>query len=67
MIFSGEHLLILAVVLLFFGPRLLPSMGATMGKAVRNFKDSISGVKEPAYRKLGERIVTAEEQKEEQA
>ena len=67
MIFSGEHLLIFAVVLLFFGPRLLPHAGATLGKAVRNFKDSLSGVKEPAYKKLGERILTAEEVREDQA
>ncbi len=61
MIFSGEHLLILGVVLLFFGPRFLPAAGATMGKAVRNLRDAFSGVKEPAYRKLSERVITDEE------
>jgi sec-independent protein translocase protein TatA len=49
---SGEHLLILGVVLLFFGPRRLPELGNTLGKAIRNFKDAISGVEEATYRKI---------------
>lgn len=51
---SGEHLLILGIVLLIFGPRRLPELGHTMGKAIRNFKDSISGVEEANFRKLDE-------------
>ena len=51
---SGEHLLILAVVLLFFGPRRLPELGHTLGKAIRNFKDSLAGIEEASYRKLEE-------------
>ena len=49
---SGEHLLILGIVLLIFGPRRLPELGNTLGKAIRNFKDAISGVEEAKYRKL---------------
>jgi sec-independent protein translocase protein TatA len=49
---SGEHLLIVGIVLLFFGPRRLPELGNTLGKAIRNFKDAISGVEEAQYRKL---------------
>lgn len=49
---SGEHLLILGIVLLIFGPRRLPELGHTMGKAIRNFKDSISGVEEAKFRRL---------------
>ena len=49
---SGEHLLILGIVLLIFGPRRLPELGNTMGKAIRNFKDAISGVEEAKYRKI---------------
>lgn len=49
---SGEHLLILGIILLFFGPRRLPELGNTLGKAIRNFKDAISGVEEAQYRKL---------------
>ncbi len=51
---SGEHLLILGIVLLIFGPRRLPELGNTLGKAIRNFKDAISGVEEAKYRKLEE-------------
>ncbi len=51
---SGEHLLILGIVLLIFGPRRLPELGNTLGKAIRNFKDSISGVEEARYRKIDE-------------
>jgi sec-independent protein translocase protein TatA len=51
---SGEHLLILGIVLLIFGPRRLPELGNTLGKAIRNFKDAISGVEEAKFRKLDE-------------
>jgi sec-independent protein translocase protein TatA len=51
---SGEHLLILAIVLLIFGPRRLPELGNTMGKAIRNFKDSLAGVEEAKFRHLEE-------------
>ena len=39
---SGEHLLILAAVLLIFGPRKLPELGASVGKALRNFKEGLN-------------------------
>ena len=52
---SGEHLLILGIVLLIFGPRRLPELGNTMGKAIRNFKDAISGVEEAKYRHVEEK------------
>ncbi len=39
---SGEHLLILAGILLVFGPRRLPELGASIGKAMRNFKEGFS-------------------------
>src|SRR5690349_1775216 len=51
---SGEHLLILGIVLLIFGPKRLPELGNTMGKAIKNFKDAISGVEEAKFRKLEE-------------
>ena len=51
---SGEHLLILGIVLLIFGPRRLPELGNTLGKAIRNFKDSIAGVEEAKYRHIEE-------------
>jgi sec-independent protein translocase protein TatA len=51
---SGEHMLILGIVLLIFGPRRLPELGNTLGKAMRNFKDAISGVEEAKFRHLAE-------------
>lgn len=51
---SGEHLLILFVILVVFGPKRLPQVGTTLGKAVRNFKDHFNGITEPQYRRLGD-------------
>ena len=39
----GETLLILAVILLFFGPKRLPDAAASLGKGIREFKDGITG------------------------
>ncbi|MBI3544517.1 MAG: twin-arginine translocase TatA/TatE family subunit [Deltaproteobacteria bacterium] len=52
---SGEHLLILAGILIIFGPRRLPQAGATLGKAVRNFKEHFNGIQEPEFRRIEER------------
>ena len=49
---SAEHFLLLGVVLLIFGPRRLPELGNTLGKAIRNFKDALTGVEEAQFRKL---------------
>jgi len=38
-----EILILLLVVLLLFGPRRLPEMGRSLGKGMREFKDSIAG------------------------
>ncbi|HEX9243517.1 MAG TPA: twin-arginine translocase TatA/TatE family subunit [Anaeromyxobacter sp.] len=37
----GELLVILFIVLLFFGANRLPAMGAGLGKAIKGFKDAI--------------------------
>jgi sec-independent protein translocase protein TatA len=42
-----ELFLLLLVVLLVFGPKRLPEMGRSLGKGMREFKDSISGKDEP--------------------
>jgi sec-independent protein translocase protein TatA len=49
---SFEHILIVGVVLLIFGPRRLPELGMTMGKAIKNFKDSISGIEEANFKRV---------------
>jgi sec-independent protein translocase protein TatA len=38
-----ELFLLLLVVLLVFGPKRLPEMGRSLGRGMREFKDSISG------------------------
>ncbi len=40
-----ELLLLGLVVLLVFGPKRLPEMGRSMGRGMREFKDSITGDK----------------------
>jgi sec-independent protein translocase protein TatA len=49
---SGEHVVILFIILLIFGPRKLPELGNTLGKALKNFKDSVAGVEQAKYRKI---------------
>lgn len=49
---SGEHLLIFGAILLIFGPRRVPELGHSLGKAFRNFKDAISGVEEAQFKKV---------------
>ena len=38
-----ELLIILAVVLLFFGARRLPEMGRSLGRGMREFKQGVTG------------------------
>jgi sec-independent protein translocase protein TatA len=38
-----ELFILLGFVLLLFGPKRLPEMGRSLGKGMREFKDSISG------------------------
>ncbi len=38
-----EMIILLVVLLVFFGPKRLPEMGRSLGKGMREFKDSISG------------------------
>lgn len=52
---SFEHLLIVGIILLIVGPRRLPELGNTMGKAIKNFKDSMSGIEEANYKRVAEK------------
>jgi sec-independent protein translocase protein TatA len=38
-----EVFIVLLVVLLVFGPKRLPEMGRSLGRGLREFKDSITG------------------------
>jgi sec-independent protein translocase protein TatA len=39
----ADALIVLLVVLLFFGPKRLPQLGKSLGAGMREFKDSITG------------------------
>jgi sec-independent protein translocase protein TatA len=47
-----ELAILLLVVLLVFGPKRLPEMGRSLGKSMREFKDSVSGKEEEANAQL---------------
>ncbi len=38
-----ELIVLLVVVLLVFGPKRLPEMGRSLGRGMREFKDSVTG------------------------
>jgi sec-independent protein translocase protein TatA len=40
---TTDLLVVLAIVLLIFGPKRLPSLGRQLGQGLREFKDSITG------------------------
>src|SRR5918994_7538132 len=42
-----ELLILLIVLLLVFGAKRLPEMGRSLGKGMREFQDSVSGIDEP--------------------
>ena len=46
-IFAPTHLLIVLVIaLLVFGPKRLPELGRSLGKAIREFRQATSGLRE---------------------
>jgi sec-independent protein translocase protein TatA len=38
-----EILIVLAIALIVFGPKRLPEMGRSLGRGIREFKDSLTG------------------------
>jgi sec-independent protein translocase protein TatA len=59
-----ELIILLVVLLVFFGPKRLPEMGRSLGKGMREFKDSISGKDddddEPVHRRLPSELPASE-------
>ncbi len=40
-----DVIVVLVIVLLFFGPKRLPGLGKSLGSGIREFKDSLTGGK----------------------
>lgn len=65
-----EIAIVLVLVLIIFGPKRLPELGRSLGKGIREFKGSISGIhddddEQPARElKPGELSATAESPRE---
>lgn len=55
---TQELIIFLVIVLLIFGPKNLPKLARSMGRAVRDFKSGISGI---------DKELEAEEEAEEEA
>ena len=57
-----EMIILLVVLLVFFGPKRLPEMGRSLGKGMREFKDSISGKDddEPIHKRYSTELPPAE-------
>jgi sec-independent protein translocase protein TatA len=47
---GSELLLVLFVIFIFFGPKKLPEMGKTLGKATREFRKALRGIQDDITR-----------------
>lgn len=43
---GSELLVVMLVIFIFFGPKKFPEMGRSIGKAMREFKSAMRGVKD---------------------
>ena len=55
-----ELAILLVVVLLVFGPKRLPEMGKSLGKGMREFKDSVTGMTKDDDDKPAEKTLATE-------
>lgn len=57
--FSWQELVVvLLIVLVLFGPKKLPEIGASLGKGIRGFKDSLNGSDAPTAKSVTQHVVT---------
>jgi sec-independent protein translocase protein TatA len=63
-----ELVILLVVLLIFFGPKRLPEMGRSLGRGMREFKDSISGKDEDeaVHHQLAAELPPADEEPREE-
>ncbi|HEX8648864.1 MAG TPA: twin-arginine translocase TatA/TatE family subunit [Thermoleophilaceae bacterium] len=54
-----EIAVVLVIVLLIFGPKRLPDLGRSMGRGMREFKDSVTGKDDDKAIEPGENVTTA--------
>lgn len=59
-----ELLIILAVILLIFGPKNLPKLGSALGKTVKNLREGIGGSKAAEAEEEVEEVELIEEAEE---
>ena len=59
-------IVILVVALLIFGPKRLPEIGRSLGRGMREFKDSVTGKDEPQAELTGAPTTPAPEPAREQ-
>ena len=50
----GEIWVLLAIILIIFGPKNLPKLASAMGQAIKNFKSGMSGVDEEIEEAMNE-------------
>jgi sec-independent protein translocase protein TatA len=58
---ATEIIIVLVIVLLIFGPKRLPDLGRSMGRGMREFKDSVTG-KDDDREELATRTEATEEE-----
>jgi sec-independent protein translocase protein TatA len=54
-----EIAIVLVIVLLIFGPKRLPDLGRSMGRGLREFKDSVTGKDDDKAIEPGETVTPA--------
>ena len=54
-----EIVIVLVIVLLIFGPKRLPDLGRSMGRGLREFKDSVTGKDDDKAIESGDTVKTA--------